>query len=147
ARAAQLPDSSVEVPGGFFGLFGKPARESACECERSSGMMLGPVLNLVNGPVIGEALRDPNNRLARLLAEQQDNGKVVEELFLAVLSRPPSPKELAEGVKSLSGNNDEVKRLEELNAQAVAALAAYEKELPARQAAWEKTLNHTVPST
>src|SRR5262249_32315354 len=43
ARAAQLLDSNVELPGGFLELFGKPVRESACECERSSGMMLGPV--------------------------------------------------------------------------------------------------------
>src|SRR5262249_13211268 len=34
-RAAQLLDSNVELPGGFLELFGKPPRESACECERS----------------------------------------------------------------------------------------------------------------
>src|SRR5262249_40984698 len=55
-RAAQLLDSSVEIPSGFLDLFGKPPRESACECERTSGMMLGPVLNLVNGPIVGEAI-------------------------------------------------------------------------------------------
>src|SRR5262249_39358939 len=48
-RAAQLLDSNVAIPGAFLDLFGKPPRESACECERSTGMMLGPVLNLVNG--------------------------------------------------------------------------------------------------
>src|SRR5260221_3640695 len=45
ARAAQLVDSNVDIPGGFLNLFGKPPRESACECERSGSMMLGPVLN------------------------------------------------------------------------------------------------------
>ena len=34
ARAAQLLDCNVELPGGFLDLFGKPVRESACECER-----------------------------------------------------------------------------------------------------------------
>ena len=29
-------------------------------------MMLGPILSLVNGPIVGDALRDPNNRLAKL---------------------------------------------------------------------------------
>ena len=47
------------MPGGFLDLFGKPPRESACECERSGSMMLGPVLNLVNGPVVGEAHQGP----------------------------------------------------------------------------------------
>ncbi|MGH7943725.1 MAG: DUF1549 and DUF1553 domain-containing protein, partial [Opitutaceae bacterium] len=33
-RAAQLPDSAIDVPGGFLASLGRPARESACECER-----------------------------------------------------------------------------------------------------------------
>ena len=32
-------------------------------------MMLGPVLNLVNGPTVGEALKDPNNRINKLAVE------------------------------------------------------------------------------
>ena len=34
-RAATLPDVGVELPDGFLGNLGRPARESACECERS----------------------------------------------------------------------------------------------------------------
>src|SRR6185437_13227977 len=83
ARAAQMLDSSADVPGGFFVQFGKPARESACECERSSTMMLGSVLNLVNGPVVGNAISDPTNRLSKLVATEKDDGKVIEELYLA----------------------------------------------------------------
>src|SRR5262249_39358395 len=79
ARAAQALDSSVEAPSGFLDLFGRPARESACECERSSGLMLGPVLNLVNGPVIAEAIRDPKNRIAQLTANEKDDKKVIED--------------------------------------------------------------------
>jgi hypothetical protein len=90
ARAAELLDSSVPIPGGFLELFGKPPRESACECERSGGMMLGPVLNLVNGPVLGEALKDPNNRLAKLAAAEKDDTKLIEELYLAILARRPT---------------------------------------------------------
>jgi len=60
SRAAQLLDSTQDVPGGFLDLFGKPPRESACECERVTGMQLGPVLNLVNGPVVADAIRDPS---------------------------------------------------------------------------------------
>ena len=63
---------AVDAPGGFLDLFGKPPRESACECERIGGVQLGPVLNLVNGPVVGEAIKDPNNRIAELL--QQGEG-------------------------------------------------------------------------
>jgi hypothetical protein len=34
-RAAELPDVGVSVPGNFLDQFGRPPRESACECERS----------------------------------------------------------------------------------------------------------------
>jgi hypothetical protein len=45
-RAAELPDSEVELPSGFFTNFGRPVRESACECERSNDVQLGPVMAL-----------------------------------------------------------------------------------------------------
>src|SRR5205823_3434097 len=84
ARAAQLLDSNVQVPGGFLDLFGRPPRESACECERtSSSMLLGPVLALVNGPVLQDAVKDPNNRITRIAASQKDDAKLVEELFIS----------------------------------------------------------------
>ena len=67
-RAAALPDSGVELPSGFLATFGRPARESACECERSSGLQLGPIMALVSGPTLGDAIADPANELAKLTA-------------------------------------------------------------------------------
>ena len=66
-RAAALPDSGVELPSGFLTTFGRPARESACECERSSGLQLGPVMALVSGPTLGDAIADPANELTKLV--------------------------------------------------------------------------------
>ncbi len=138
-RAVQQIDSKVETPSGFLDLFGRPPRESACECERSGSMMLGPVLNLVNGPIVGDALKDPESRIAKLVAAEKDDAKVVEELFLSVLCRPPSKDEVAAGIKSLRGDDDEFARMVAEHEKAQAALAAYEKELPAHQAKWEKS--------
>ena len=45
-RAAELPDVGIKVP--FLDDFGRPVRESACECERSTGLVLGPIMKLVN---------------------------------------------------------------------------------------------------
>lgn len=100
-RAAQLPDSSVELPGGFLGLFGRPPRESSCECERTSGVILGQALNLVNGPVIASAIADPHNHMARLAAAPGDDAKLVEELFLAILCRFPTERESATGIDAI----------------------------------------------
>jgi hypothetical protein len=140
ARAAQLLDSAQDAPGGFLDLFGKPPRESACECERSDSMLLGPVLTLVNGPVVGEAVRDPNNRIARLLAAEKDDGKVVEELYLAVLSRLPTDKERAAAVQALKDGMSDYETLRAEAQKHQDALASYLQGIDARFAAWEANL-------
>ena len=87
-RAAELPDSGVELPSGFLATFGRPARESACECERTSGLQLGPVMALVSGPTIGDAIADPKNELDQARRRREtDDAKLVDELFL----RDPQP--------------------------------------------------------
>src|SRR5262249_38501559 len=143
-RAAQLLDSNVQIPGGFLDLFGKPPRESACECERSSGLMLGPVLNLVNGPVLAEALKDPNNRLAKLVAAEKDDAKVVEELFYAFLCRPPSAKELAAGIRTIRGAKEEFDRQTAEYHLLVKQFEEYQKQVDGRQPAWEQSQKATV---
>ncbi len=141
ARAAQLLDSTQDVPGGFLSLFGKPPRESACECERSGSMMLGPVLTLVNGPVVADALRDPSNRLHKLLAAEKDDGKVVEELYLAVLNRLPTSKERTDGIAAIKAGVADFDLYQIEAGKRADALAAYEKTLHQKQAGWEATLN------
>ncbi|MBI3412338.1 MAG: DUF1553 domain-containing protein [Planctomycetes bacterium] len=137
ARAVQLVDSSVPIPGSFLELFGKPPRESACECERTNSMLLGPVLNLVNGPVLAEALRDPGNRIAKILAENTDDAKVVEELYVSILCRRPSSEELKVGLEAFKGNDEDFAALAKEKARRQALLDDLEKRLPEIQAAWE----------
>ncbi len=144
ARAAQLVDSNVPLAGPFLDLFGKPPRESACECERSSGVMLGPILNLINGPIVADALKDPNNRINQLVAKEKDDGKVVEELFLAILNRLPTRAERARGIEALHGAIEDFQAIQREHEKARSALAEYEKTIPAKQVAWEKTLQ-TAP--
>ena len=137
ARAAMLLDSTQDVPGGFFQLFGKPPRESACECERSGSLMLGPVLNLVNGPVVGDAIRDNSNRLASLLAKNKDTGAVVEEIFLATMSRLPSAQEKADATKIINDSRSEFAAMLADKKRRQELFAAHQKAVDARQATWE----------
>lgn len=146
ARAAQLVDSNVQLPGGFLQQFGKPPRESACECERSSSLMLGPVLNLINGPTIGNAVRDPNNRLAKMIAQEKDDGKVVETIFLSILNRMPTQTEREIGLKALQGSDAEFARQVAEHDRRAVALQDYEKVIPAKQAEWEKHAKETIPT-
>jgi hypothetical protein len=94
-RAVEVPDGLVAGKD-VLSLFGRPKRQSACECERTSNVTLSHALNLINGNTIGEAVGDPSNRFAKLVESEKDNKKVVEEIYLSVLNRPPSAKELTE---------------------------------------------------
>ncbi len=55
-RAVQLPDVGVKLADGFLANLGRPVRESACECERSSELQLGSILSLVSGPTVDQAI-------------------------------------------------------------------------------------------
>ncbi|MCX7664718.1 MAG: DUF1549 and DUF1553 domain-containing protein [Gemmataceae bacterium] len=137
ARAAQVLDGSVNVPSGFLDLFGKPVRESACECERSNSLQLGPILNLVNGPIVGEALRDPNNLIAKYAATYKDDRRFIEELYLAVLNRMPSEREYRIALQALKdGEADYEAALKSYEAR-LQKFRDYEKALDAKQADWE----------
>jgi hypothetical protein len=92
-RAAQLPDSAIDVAGGLLASLGRPARESACECERSSDIGLGSVMALLSGPAVSGAINDPKNELAQLTAKVTDDRKLVDEIFLRTLSRHATDKE------------------------------------------------------
>ena len=50
------PDPKVQ--NYFLDTFGRPLREIACECERSSNLQLGPVMALVSGPTVGDAISE-----------------------------------------------------------------------------------------
>ncbi len=104
-------------------------------------MQLGPVLNLVNGPVVGEAIKDPNNRLSELLRKEQDTGKIVEELYLSFLSRYPTAKEKQDALKAIREAEGDYDDLVAEAKKRRDALAAYEKTIPSRLAGYEKTFN------
>jgi hypothetical protein len=94
--AAQLPDSSTKTSDGFLDLFGRPPRESICECERSNTLSLGQALNLVNGPTVASAIEAQGNAIEELVKYEPSNQKVLEELYLRFLGRPPSEEEMVQ---------------------------------------------------
>ncbi|QEL15988.1 DUF1549 domain-containing protein [Limnoglobus roseus] len=146
ARAAQLLDSNVELPGSFLELLGKPVRESACECERSSGMMLGPVLAFVSGPVVGDAVQDGNNHIAKFTLKEKDDAKVVEEIYLSVLNRRPTKAEVENGVKAMEAAGGDHAALVKEYAVRKAAFEAYQKTIDEKQKVWEAGLREQKPT-
>ncbi len=100
--AAQLPDPHIGRDG-FLDLFGRPTRESACECERRADLSLPQALNLINGTTISDAVADPKGRIAKLVLSGKADTTIVEELYLATLSRLPNKQEADNGLKYLAG--------------------------------------------
>jgi hypothetical protein len=91
--AQDLPDPSIGR-GGFLDIFGRPERQTSCECERRSDVSLVQALNMLNGSTIAEAIADPDGRIAKLVLGGASNRHLVEEIYMAALSRPPEGNEL-----------------------------------------------------
>ena len=93
-RATQLSDSATDVGSGLLATLGRPARQSACECERSSDIRLGSVMALLSGPTISMAINEPTNALAKLVETEKDDKKLINDVFLRVLNRPATEPEI-----------------------------------------------------
>jgi hypothetical protein len=86
----------------FLDAFGRPARSSACVCERGVHSTLGQVIELFNGTLLQQKLADKQNRFRRLLAEGRPPQEVVDELYRAAVCRPPTEAETAAAVKYIA---------------------------------------------
>jgi hypothetical protein len=91
-RAIELYDSAIESY--FLKTFGRNPREITCECERSSEPSMVQVLHLSNGETINPKLADPSNTISQLIKQGRTNHQIIEELFVAALSRQPSDSEI-----------------------------------------------------
>jgi Protein of unknown function (DUF1549)/Protein of unknown function (DUF1553) len=86
-------DIDVEKRLSFFKAFGQPGRENVCECERKSTIDLAQEVEMVGGATVRDKLHNPNNRVARLFARNIPAAEMLNELYLATLSRPPTANE------------------------------------------------------
>jgi WD40 repeat protein len=93
-RAAQLPDVTFNLADGFLNNLGRPPRESACECERSQELQLGPVMALVSGPTVGAAISDGQNELVKLTEKEISYSQMIQEIYLRILNRYPTSAEI-----------------------------------------------------
>jgi len=85
---------SIRRAGYPMQIFGRPAREKTCDCERSNEPSVAQALYLINDEEVATKLNDPNGRLPQLLKSTADDRRVIEELYLAALSRYPTEEEV-----------------------------------------------------
>lgn len=92
-RAAQLPDDGFDSE--FLTVFGRPKRESVCECERSSEANLSQTLHLLNSPELQMKLGHGTGRATKWAGDKRPDAEKVEELYRVAFSRPPTDEERA----------------------------------------------------
>jgi hypothetical protein len=112
-RSAQLPDGDV-LQHPFLAAFGQPARETSCACERSDDTGLAHALQLINGPSLKEKLIKPDNRIGQLLSSGRSDGEILEEVYLATLSRLPTDRERKVGLAYVARTSDRRKVWEDV---------------------------------
>ncbi len=86
--ASRLQNNNL---GYVFRIFGRPPRTSACDCERALDPALPQKLYLMSDQTVLTKIK--NGRLTKLLASDKTDDEVLDELFLATLSRLPTPRE------------------------------------------------------
>lgn len=122
SRAAQMAGALSERRRGeglseadqFLAVFGKPPRLLPSECERNCEPTMGQAFQMMNGPVLNEALDAKENVLAELASSSRPSAEIVDDLWWRCLSRAPSAVESARAIEHLSSAKEKRPALEDL---------------------------------
>ena len=91
-RSIALPDGSIT--SSFLEMFGRPSRDTGFESERSDNPTAAQCLHLLNSSHVRQKI-ERSGRLRALAAMARRNPRgAVAGLYLAILSRFPTPEEL-----------------------------------------------------
>lgn len=103
-RAIQIWDNKLPSP--FLETFGRPIRQTVCACERGVEPSMAQALHLMNSETTTAKLEDRRSRVALLTNSGLSREAIVEELYLATLSRFPTPEEQQLMQKALADSGD-----------------------------------------
>jgi hypothetical protein len=100
-KAVQLPDDGLnpffggneQGPLYFLKIFGRPKRESVCECERSAEANLSQTLHLLNSPEIQQKLTAGGGRVAKWASDNRTDAEKLDELYWLCYARVPTAEE------------------------------------------------------
>jgi len=91
-RAVTLADGSITSP--FLDLFGRPARDTGLLSERTNAVTAAQALHMLNSTHVRRKI-EQGPKIRQLLNNQgKDHRRILSELYLTVLSRPPSEEEV-----------------------------------------------------
>jgi hypothetical protein len=111
-RAVELPEGGINHP--FLQAFSKPVRDVSCECAREEDPSLPQVLHLLNNKDVLKKIGSPQARLATALRDGKDNAALVEQIYLATLSRRPTAAEAGIAIRHITSSEDRAKGLQDV---------------------------------
>ena len=103
-RAIELPDESVAST--FLDTFGRPKRDTPCECERVTDASLGQSLMLLNSGEVQGKLSAQGGRAEALAKDTRPDAQKIEDLFWTAFGRGPSATETASALHHLTAHAD-----------------------------------------
>jgi len=118
--AIAVADGSITSP--FLALFGRSARATGMENERSNKLGAAQWLHMLNSGHIQDKL-EQSPKLRAILASGNSRDKIVEELYLTILSRPPTQEEMRiveEYVSPASGRGERSRKVAAANVRTAA---------------------------
>ena len=86
--AIAIADGSITSP--FLALFGRSARATGMENERNNKPVPAQWLHMLNSSHIQRKL-EQGPKLKAIFESGRKPAEIIEELYLTILSRPPSP--------------------------------------------------------
>ncbi len=104
AMQVSLPQPRGELKS-FMAAFGESNRGSPPHAPSPSPLQ--PIMMMRSSVVNDRVLAQKDSRVQRLLDSYKDNGKVVDQLFMATLSREPMPAEKDLAVAAMEKNRIE----------------------------------------
>lgn len=90
-RAVELAEGAVEHH--FLTAFSRPIRDVQCDCAREEEPSLNQVIHLLNNAGVVGKVAASDGLLGRRLAEKVPTTEIVEQIYLATLSRRPTAAE------------------------------------------------------
>ena len=98
AMQVSLPQPAGDLKS-FLSAFGESNRSAPPRAPSPSPLQ--PIMMMRSSVVNDRVLAAKDSRVERLLDSYKDNGKVVDELFMATISRPPAPAERELALKAM----------------------------------------------
>src|SRR5262249_39978345 len=103
-RAIDLPDESVGST--FLDAFGRPKRDTSCECERVTDASLSQSLMLLNSNDVQTKLSSAGSRAEKLSKDARADELKIDELFWDAFARGATKAETASAIAHLKKHPD-----------------------------------------